>query len=59
MEENEELLTRREAAALLKLSVKTIKRWGKTGKLKDIRLGPITVRVRRSELEALLKAGER
>jgi excisionase family DNA binding protein len=56
---DDQLLTRREAAALLKLSIKTLKRWSKSGKLRDIRIGPNTVRVRRSEIEALLKAGER
>jgi excisionase family DNA binding protein len=55
--ESEKLLSRAEAAALLGLSPWTIRRYEKQGKLHSIKLSPITVRIRQSEVEALIEKG--
>ena len=51
-----DLLTRAEAAKLLKVSPVTISRWLKQGRLPAYRLGPRAVRIRRADLEGLLRA---
>jgi excisionase family DNA binding protein len=54
MEQHPDLLTIAETARLLKVSVVTIKRWLRQGHLTAYRIGPRALRVRRSDLEALL-----
>ncbi len=49
-----DLLTTAEAAKLLKISVVTLQRWLKQGRLRAFRLGPRAVRIRRSDLDELL-----
>ncbi|HET9014938.1 MAG TPA: helix-turn-helix domain-containing protein [Thermomicrobiaceae bacterium] len=51
---NDELLTIKEAAALLKVSTMTLSRWIKQGRLTRYRIGVRAVRLRRSEVEDLL-----
>jgi excisionase family DNA binding protein len=55
--ENEKVLSRAEAADLIGVSPWTIRRWEKLGKLHSIKLSPITVRIKRSEILALIEAG--
>jgi excisionase family DNA binding protein len=54
LETKDELLTRREAATLLKVHTETIKRWQKNGRLPALVLGPTTVRYRRADIERFL-----
>lgn len=49
-----DLLTTAEAAKLLRVSVVTLHRWLKQGRLRAYRLGPRAVRIRRSDLDELL-----
>lgn len=49
--QTDELLTVAEAAALLKVSQVTLRRWIKQGRLVACRVGPRAVRIRRSDLE--------
>lgn len=49
-----ELLTVSEAARLLKVSVVTLQRWLKQGRLRAYRVGPRYLRIRREDLDKLL-----
>lgn len=49
-----DLLTAAEAARLLKVSIVTVKRWLKDGRLPAYRLGPRYVRIRRADLSKVL-----
>ena len=51
----DELLTVEEAAKLLKVSAKTIRRWYQEGKIPCYRLGYRTVRIFPSEVESYLQ----
>jgi excisionase family DNA binding protein len=53
---NDELLTIKEAAALLKMSVVTVRRWLKQGRLVGYRVGPRSIRLRRCDVEVLLES---
>lgn len=59
MEPNERLLSRAEAAALLGLTAWTIRRYEKQGRLHPVRLSVNTVRIRQSEVEAMIEAGSK
>lgn len=50
----DELLTIKEAAEFLKISTMTLSRWIKQGRLTRYRVGARSVRLRRSDVEALL-----
>lgn len=50
------LLDRSEAAALLCVSPRTVRRWGKLGLLDERRVGPRLVRVTEESVEALIRA---
>lgn len=50
-----DLLTKAEAAELLGVSPATISRWLKEGRLPAYRLGPRAVRIRRADLDDLLR----
>jgi len=52
---NDELLKIKEAAALLKMSPVTVSRWLKQGRLVGYHVGPRSIRLRRSDVEALLE----
>jgi excisionase family DNA binding protein len=52
------LLERGEAAERLHVSVRTVRRYGKVGRLKDVRIGPRLVRVTEESVEALIRAGQ-
>jgi excisionase family DNA binding protein len=52
------LLDRSEAAERLRVSVRTVRRWGKAGRLKDVRIGPRLVRVTEQSVEAVIRAGQ-
>jgi excisionase family DNA binding protein len=52
---NDELLTVKEAAALLKMSTVTVSRWLKQGRLVGYRVGARSIRLRRLDVEALLE----
>jgi excisionase family DNA binding protein len=52
----EEYLTVTEAAAILKVSIETIRRYLRAGKLKNYKIGR-QYRIRRPDLEALLTNG--
>ena len=54
----DELLTIKEAAALLKVSTMTLSRWIKQGRLTRYRVGARAVRLRRNDVEALLTPEE-
>lgn len=49
------LLHRREAAARLRVSVSTVKRWGAAGLLDERRVGPKLVRVTELSVESLIR----
>lgn len=51
-------LTVAEVAKLLKLNEQTIRNWIDRGELAAVRLGPRRVRIRRSELDRFITAGE-
>jgi predicted site-specific integrase-resolvase len=57
VEPSEKLLSRVEAADLIGVSPWTIKRWEKLGRLHPVRLSALTVRIRESEILALIAAG--
>jgi excisionase family DNA binding protein len=50
----EKLVTRQELAEQFKVTVPTIRRWQKQGKLLPVRLGAGTVRYRASQVEQFL-----
>lgn len=50
-----ELMSLREAAALARVDIKTIRRWIDAGHLSGYRMGPRLLRVERSELLAVAK----
>jgi excisionase family DNA binding protein len=52
--DQDELITVPEAAKILRLSVPTIKRWLKDGRIPAYRLGPRAIRIRRADLTRLL-----
>ncbi len=54
-----DLLTIAEAARILKVSTVTIHRWLKQGRLPSYHLGPRYIRIRRSDLAAVLKPAGR
>src|SRR3989304_2296808 len=49
------LLTIADAARLLKVSVVTVKRWLKQGRLHAYRVGPRSIRIKREDLNALVR----
>lgn len=55
MDPEHDLLTVAEAARILKVSQVTIHRWLKQGRLPSYHLGPRYIRIRRSDLGAVLK----
>jgi predicted site-specific integrase-resolvase len=55
--ETEKLLSRVEAADLIGVSPWTIKRWERLGRLHPVKLSPLTVRIKQSEILALIEAG--
>jgi excisionase family DNA binding protein len=54
----DELLTVREVAEYLKLNPQTVRNWIDAGQLAGVRVGSRRVRVRRSELDRFLAAGQ-
>jgi len=56
MSHDETLLTRREACALLKVSLSTLERWERSSRLTPVRLSPGVIRYRRSDIDQLLEA---
>lgn len=48
------LLSRREAARRLYVSMSTVKRWGAAGLLEERRVGPKLVRITEASVEAVL-----
>lgn len=54
-----EFCTVREAAEQLDVSVPTVWRWVKSGKLPALRIGGRTIRIRRSEVDAITRASVR
>ena len=55
----DEFLTVAQVAETLKLSQQTVRNWIDRGELKAIRVGKRRVRIRREDLDVLLKAGTR
>ena len=55
IQQTSELLTVREAATLVKVSPLTISRYLRQGRLRAYRVGPRAIRVRRADVETLLK----
>jgi excisionase family DNA binding protein len=51
------ILTKREAADLLRISIRTLERWERMGKISPTRLSPGTVRYRKSDIERLIEEG--
>lgn len=54
MAEKPELIDLRQASEMLGVTVQTLRRWCKQGRLTYIKLGPKCVRVRRADVEAFL-----
>lgn len=52
-----DLLTRREAADLLRVTIRTLERWEDTGRLAPIRLSPGVIRYKRLDIERLIEEG--
>jgi excisionase family DNA binding protein len=52
---NSKLLTTREAAELLRVSVETVKLWARRGRIPSIKLGPNTRRFSAGDLAGFLK----
>lgn len=50
-----EYITRKHAAALLQCSDQTISKWIKNGELRAYRLGTHALRIKRSDLDALMQ----
>jgi excisionase family DNA binding protein len=59
MNQDLDLLTLGEAAALLKVSIVTLRRWIKQGRLPAYHVGPRKVRIRRRDLTTLLTLSTR
>ena len=51
--ETPKLISRRDAAEVLKVSTETLKRWGKAGYLKGIRCGPRLIRYHLADVQAI------
>jgi excisionase family DNA binding protein len=51
-----ELMTRKQVAALLQVHANSVIRWENAGRLQALRLGPFCVRYRRSDVLALLES---
>jgi len=56
MSQPETLRTRKEAASLLRVSLSTLERWERSGRLAPVRLSPGTIRYRRDDIDQLLEA---
>jgi excisionase family DNA binding protein len=54
---DEVLITRQEAAHLLRISIRTLERWEQTGRLTPTRLSPGVVRYRKTDVERLIEEG--
>ncbi|MGH2562547.1 MAG: helix-turn-helix domain-containing protein [Thermomicrobiales bacterium] len=54
-EAEHDLLTMREAAEFLRVSEVTISRWIKQGRLPSFHVGPRAVRIRRADVDAMLR----
>lgn len=54
--EDVRLLRRREAAARLAVSERTVRRWGASGRLDERHVGPRTVRVTEESVQRLVRA---
>lgn len=55
---NDEVMTPAEVAAMFKVDPKTVTRWARDGKLSSFRTPGGHRRYKRTEVEALLEAGE-
>ena len=53
------VMPRSDAALFLRVSTRTVRRWGATGRLDERKIGPRTVRVTVESVERLLRAGAR
>lgn len=51
------LLDRDQAAARLRVSLRTIRRYGQAGRLEDVRLSPHMVKVTEESVDALVREG--
>jgi predicted site-specific integrase-resolvase len=52
-------MPRSDAALFLRVSTRTVRRWGASGRLDERKIGPRTVRVTCESVERLLRAGAR
>lgn len=59
MSQDQTLLTRREACDLLKISLSTLERWERDGRLVPLRMSPAVIRYRRSDITRLIEDGTR
>ena len=50
-----DLLTRKQVAELLEISITTLKRWEKKGLLRPVHIGPKLIRYRAVDVAALIK----
>ena len=57
MSQDATLLTRREACDLLRISLSTLERWERNGRLIPVRLSPGVVRYKRTDIQRLLEEG--
>ena len=59
MSDLERLLRRGEAAGLLAVSERTVRRWGASGRLDERRVGPRSVRITEESVCRLIRDGAR
>jgi excisionase family DNA binding protein len=57
MVDEDELLTRAQAAGRLNVSIQSVRRWAEAGLLDEVQLGQRAVRVRASSVDHLIRNG--
>ena len=58
MPEQPDVMSRREAAERLRVSVMTVRRWGASGILDERRVGPKMIRITTASVERALRGGK-
>lgn len=53
----QELLSIKEVASALSVTIETVRRWCREGKLKHVKLGEKLLRVKKGDLEAFIHTG--
>ena len=53
----QELLSMKEVASTLSVTIETVRRWCRSGKLKHVKLGKKLLRVKKGDLESFIHTG--